>query len=236
MRPSRWRLGPSRSSLLLLATAAAAALLAGRSARAQPPPAATEAGAKRDPLSERPGSVEVLAGSAIAIHGVNYNLGVGVRAGAHLAHFYLGGMLAVHQGDTKTIAWGPTAFSNGGDQKYTSHPFFFAADAGYTFDIPIGSVDTLLTPCLSGGLLLMTMDTSGVYGSSSIAKTYGLLGLGASYGVLLDQRVYLGAHFRMYDTGDTTFDFGNLAQGTYEHGFSTSIFYYALYSELGYRF
>ena len=204
------------------------------------PPSAQAATAdveeKGDPLQRHPWSAEVLLGSSFAINGLNYNVGGAVRVGVNLRHVYLGGFAALHQGDTKTITWGPDAFSNGGDQKYSSHPFFFAADAGYSFTLPIGAVESVLTPCLSGGLLLITMDTSGVYGSSSIAKTYGIVGFGASYDLLFGARFFVGAHFRLYDTGDTSFKFGDASQGTYQHGFSTSIFYYALYSELGLRF
>jgi hypothetical protein len=190
-----------------------------------------------DALEKHPWSASVIGGSSIAINGLNYNAGVGLRAGVNLKHFYLGGLLLLHQGDTKTINWGATAFSNAGDQKYTSHPFFFAADAGYSFDVPLGPIDTVLTPCLSAGLLLITMDSSGVYGTpSSLAQTYGLFGFGASYGLLLGERTFAGVHFRLYDTGDTKFEYGNVSQGTYQHGFSTSIFYYALYAEVGYRF
>jgi hypothetical protein len=224
-----------------LQAAPAAAPPSPASVPAPSPPAAAQAaaadlGEDSDPLRRHPWSADVLLGSSFAIKGLNYNFGAAARVGVNLRHVYLGGFAALHQGDNKKISWGPDAFSSGGDQKYSSHPLFFAADAGYSFVLPIGSLDSVFTPCLSGGLLLITMDTSGVYGSSSIVNTYGIFGFGVSEDLLFGERFFAGVHFRLYDTGDTSFEFGNLSQGTYQHGFSTSIFYYALYSELGLRF
>jgi hypothetical protein len=208
---------------------------------AAPSAPTAEATAQADVLAQHPWSVSVVAGSSIPINGLNYNEGIGVRGGIHVAtnklkHVYLGGILAVHAGDSKTIGWGPTQFSNGGDQHYNSHPLFVAADAGYSFQIPVGTLDTVLTPCLSAGVMVIGMDTDGVYGTTSITNTYGVVGFAASWDVNFNSRFYAGAHYRLYNTGDTSFSFGDLAQGTYQHGFSTSVFYYALYSELGYRF
>ena len=218
-------------------TAAAPVPPAGRPS----PPAIVEASAPADVLVQHPWSMSVIAGSSIPINGLNYNEGIGVRAGVHvgagkLEHIYLGGILAAHAGDSKTIGWPSTVFNNAGDQHYHSHPLFLAADAGYSFEIPIGTLDTVLTPCVSAGLLVIGMDTDGVFGTTSITNTYGVIGFAASWDVGFSDRFYAGVHYRIFNAGDTSFSFGDYAQNTYQHGFSTSVFYYALYSELGYRF
>jgi hypothetical protein len=191
--------------------------------------------------AEHPVSIALIAGTSIPINGLNYNEGLGVRAGANVAvrqfeHVYVGGVVTAHAGDSLSITWGPDAIQKGGVQYYTSHPGFVAADIGYSFAFSLGRIETVLTPCLSAGLMLIEMDTNGTYGSTSIVNAYGIIGFAASYDLLLGKHFFVGAHYRMYDTGDTTFQFGNLSNNTYEHGFSTSVFYYALFSELGYRF
>lgn len=172
------------------------------------------------------------------INGFRYNAGLGVRAGLDFGRFYLGGMLAVHQGDSKTVTYGPVSSLGipGGPQTYDSLPLFTVVDGGYNLKIPIGGLSTTLTPYLSLGLLFTVMSSSGAYGDTSITRTDPVIGGGFSYSVPVGKQYALGLHYRMYNVGDATFEFGDLSQGTVEHGFSTSIFYSAFYSELSYRF
>ena len=182
--------------------------------------------------------VSVIAGASIPINGLVYNGGIGIRAGAHVGNFYLGGMVAVHQGDTQAITYGsvPTLGIPGGLQTYNSLPLFLVADGGYTLTIPIGGLATTFTPYVSMGLLAIILNTSGAYGDSSITNSNFVIGGGFSYRVPVVERYSVGIHYRMYNVGDTTFSYGNLSEGTVEHGFSTSIFYAAFYGELAYHF
>ena len=183
-------------------------------------------------------TLALITGISVPINGLQYNVGVGVRGGIDLGRFYVGGMVAVHQGDQKTITYGPVDSLGipGGPQTYDSTPLFFVADGGYHLTIPLGGLDTVLTPYLSAGLLLIPMSSSGAYGESSVVNAYPVIGGGFSYAVPLGQRYSVGLHYRMYNVGDTQFSFGDLSQGTVEHGFSTSIFYAAFYSEVSCRF
>jgi hypothetical protein len=183
-------------------------------------------------------TASVLVGSSIPINGLNYNAGTGIRGGATFGHYYLGGMLAVHQGDSLAISWPAVAAfgTNAGVQAYKSLPVFAVIDGGYKLRIPVGSIATFLTPYLSTGLLVIGMSSSGVYGNSNIANSYFVVGGGFSYGVPISERYSIGVHFRGYDTGDTKFSFGDYSKGTIEHGFSTSVFYAAFYLELETRF
>lgn len=197
------------------------------------------------PVSPAPGlaapktkEVSVIVGASIPINGLVYNGGIGIRAGAHFGKFYVGGMLAVHQGDTKTIVWGPVPALGiqGGPQTYDSLPLFVVADGGYTLTIPLGGRATTFTPYLSAGLLAIILDSAGAYGESSTTNAYFVIGGGFSYRVPVADRYSVGIHYRMYNVGDTSFEYGNLSEGTVEHGFSTSIFYAAFYGELAYHF
>jgi hypothetical protein len=203
------------------------------------PPPATETPAPATPPVPTHGiTLTALAGSSIPINGVNYNAGIGVKAGIHFGHVYVGGMLAVHQGDTKSINWGavPALGYQAGTQTYSSVPIVTAADLGYRIDIPIAGLQTSLMPYVSAGLIATFMSSSGVYGDSSIVNTDPVIGGGLAVSVPIGSRLALGLHSRTYNVGDTSFHFGNASQGTYEHGFSTSIFYTAFYSELSYTF
>lgn len=199
----------------------------------EPPPAATPAAPQ-----SRGVTLSLLTGISIPINGLQYNVGVGFRGGLDLGRFYVGGMVAIHQGDQKSINYGPVASLGiqGGVQTYNSTPLFFVADGGYHLTIPLGGLDTVLTPYLSAGVLLIPMSSSGAYGDTSIVNPYFVIGGGFSYSVPLGPRYSVGLHYRMYDVGDTQFSFGDLSQGTVEHGFSTSIFYAAFYSEVSCRF
>jgi hypothetical protein len=202
-----------------------------------PAPAATTT-----PVVEAPGepraTISFLGGMSIPIKGLNYNAGIGVRGGVNLGKFYVGGMLAVHQGDAKTITYGPVSLLGipGGPQWYSSLPIFLVADGGYSIGIQLGQLSTVLTPYVSAGALVFNMQSSGVYGNSSIAPIYAVIGGGLSYGIALGPRYLFGLHMRMYNTGDASFTFGDRSKNQFEHGFSTSIFYSAIYTELSYRF
>ena len=180
--------------------------------------------------------VSVITGYALPIKGLNYNLGVGVRGGVVLGPLYVGAMVAVHQGDDKHITYGPDTLDNGGKQDYASLAVFATADVAYQLQIPLGARRSTLAPFVSAGLLAIPMGSSGVYGDSSITNSYLVVGGGVSYSVDLNARYAVGLHVRVYDTGDTSFDFGDLSQNTHQHGFSTSIFYAAAYLESTLRF
>lgn len=95
------------------------------------------------PPSYDTGTVSLLAGMAVPVHGLHYGAGFGVRAGVNLGHFYLGGTFAVHAGDEKTIRYGRISSLgvDAGAQRYSSLPMFVTADAGYNITIPIGGLD-----------------------------------------------------------------------------------------------
>jgi hypothetical protein len=195
------------------------------------PPAPAEA-----PTAPR-ATISFIAGMSIPITGLNYNAGIGVRGGANLGKFYLGGLLALHQGDAKTITYGPVSSLGipGGAQHYSSLPIFLVADGGYNIGIPLGRLSTVLTPYLCVGAVVMNMQSSGVYGDSTITPIYAVVGGGFSYDIAVGARYSIGIHTRVFNTGDTDFKFGDLSKHQYEHGFSTSIFYAAVYTELSYR-
>lgn len=176
------------------------------------------------------GQVSVITGRSMPINGLVYNAGIGLRGGTRVGQIYLGGMLAVHVGDTKQIK-----YSNG-VQTYSSRPKFITADAAYEFAGSIGTHRTTLSPYVSAGMLSMSMSSSGTFGDPSLTKRYFVLGGGLSYNIDVTDRYAVGLHARVYNTGDTSFDFGDSSQGQIEHGFSTSIFYAGFYLENIVRF
>src|SRR5437870_2854782 len=98
-----------------------------RPAEALAAPAASIAAARRQAPHL---TMAVIAGSSIPIKGLNYYEGLGLRAGVLWEKLYLGGMLAVHRGDTKTGDYPavPALSIPGGHQVYKSLPVFLAAD------------------------------------------------------------------------------------------------------------
>jgi hypothetical protein len=226
-------MGRTRTTMLCLAY-----LSCGTTALAQPDPDGRPSQPAQAPVvpAAHSGEISVIMGYALPIKGLNYKLGFGVRGGIDLGHFYLGGMVAIHQGDDKHISYGPSSLDNGGKQDYSSLAVFATVDAAYRLELPLGARRTTLSPFLSAGLLAIPMSSSGVYGATSITNTYLVLGGGASYSVDISDLYAVGLHVRVYDTGDTSFDFGDLSQNQHQHGFSTSIFYAAAYLESTFRF
>jgi hypothetical protein len=75
-----------------------------------------------------------------------------------------------------------------------------------------------------------------VYGDAAVTNGYFVAGGGFSFNADVMEQVSIGPSYRMYNVGDTEFEFGSLGDGEIEHGFSTSIFYAAFYGELIARF
>lgn len=215
--------------------AATAALLFTSPARAQSSEPAQKAEPAASPAPVRLSLSSVL-GTAFANKGLEYGVGVGVRPAVTLHNVYIGGMFAVHAGDTKDIKWGETAIAKGGKQHYSSTPVIAEADVGYRIELPIGPVKTALTPFVTAGLLVVAMSSSGDYGDSSTTDKHALIGGGAAYEVDFGDHLFVGAMFRMHKGVAGDFEFGNEAAGTYQHGFKTSLWYGAAFTEVGWRF
>ena len=181
-------------------------------------------------------TIGILVGSSLHIKGLNYGTGIGVRGGVTLGRLYLGGLIAAHEGDKLSINYGAASAIGvtGGRQKYESSPLLVVADVGYVFEIGKGELVFRAMPNLGAGVLSIPIHSKGVYGESTIRPLKGIIGIGLSVGALVHNHLFVGAHARAYNTGDTSFKFGDLSKGTYQHGFSTSIFYDALFGEVAY--
>lgn len=173
---------------------------------------------------------------AIPIHGMSYGVGGGLRAGVDFHHVYLGATFLMHRGDSVDIGWGSTFFSKEGEQHYRTLPWFLVAEAGYAIQIPIAGLRTELVPFFSLGAAFVHVSTTGVYGKDSITDSHLAIGWGLDYRVSFAEPWSLGIGYRMYPLGAAHFSFGDLSAGTYEHGFSTSIFYHSVLAEAAYRF
>jgi hypothetical protein len=218
--------------------AATIVLLAGRG-HAQAP-ASTVSGTSPAPAdATKVFSLSGLAGAGLPFNGMTYGAGVGVEASMSLGNWALAAGLLVYRGDEIKIDYGDlTSFGvKGGQQKYDSLPVFVVVDGGYGFHIDPGRLRSTFTPFVSAGALGLDVSTSGVYGSNNQLKVEPCLGWGVSYRVEISARVSIGLQYRMYPSlGDTNVDFGDASKNQIPHGFSTSIFYNALATELGYRF
>jgi hypothetical protein len=181
-------------------------------------------------------SLALVLGTSFKHNGMDYGVGYGIRPAVTIYNVYLGGLLVKHSGDAKDIGFGATIFGPATTQHYTTSPVILSADVGYSFDLPIGTVKTTLTPFVTAGAAFISVSSSGGYGASSISKTSGLLGGGAAYTVDLGQHVFIGASFRAHAAKDASFNFGDLSLNQYTHGYSTSVWYGAYYGELGWRF
>jgi hypothetical protein len=85
-------------------------------------------------------------------------------------------------------------------------------------------------------MMLVNLSTSGGYGSDSMADPHVAIGGGLLYRVPITPAFGLGAQYRMYPLGDGKFEFGDVDDDTYEHGFSSSIFYHAAFIEASFLF
>lgn len=183
--------------------------------------------------------VSVIAGiSPAAKRGLDYGAGFGVQGGAMLNKFYVGGLLARHQGSKTRINYGRVSNLgiNGGAQDYKWSCLFLAADAGYRLSIfNTGSISAALMPYISSGLGIVNMKSSGVYGQpDNVVDKKIRFGGGAAYKVLFGDRFSVGLNYRVYAPVDAAFDFGS-GRNEIPHGFSTGLYYYAFFSEFSYR-
>jgi hypothetical protein len=177
--------------------------------------------------------------SPAAKRGLDYGSGFGVQAGTILNKFYVGGMLARHQGDEIKINYG--GISNlgikGGEQNYTWACAFLVADAGYRLPVlKTDKISAVLMPYISSGLGIINMKTSGVYGQGDNVVDKRLrFGGGAAYQASFGEHFSVGFNYRVYAPSDVSFEFGN-GGNEIPHGFSTGVYYYAFFSEFSYRF
>ena len=183
--------------------------------------------------------LSAFAGPAVvATRGMEYNSGFGLKGGATFNKVYVGAMVGAHFGEKFEYIW-PGIFAFGipsGTQHYQSKPLFLEADAGYNFNFKLGNTPTTFLPYISCGLLRMRVESNGIYGETNISKTKLTKGFGLSYMVWISDRVSTGIDYRMYPLGDETFSFGDLAENTIPHGFSTSLIFGALYGMVCYKF
>lgn len=183
--------------------------------------------------------LSIIAGiSPAAKRGLDYGAGFGVQAGANLNKFYVGGVLARHQGSKTRINYGRVSNLgiNGGAQDYKWTCLFFAADAGYRLTLlKAGNISAVLMPYISSGLGIINMKTSGVYGEGdNVVDKKIRFGGGAAYQVSFGDRFSVGLNYRVYAPVDAAFDFGS-RRNEIPHGFSTGLYYYAFFSEFSYR-
>ncbi|WP_437985167.1 hypothetical protein [Sorangium sp. So ce117] len=180
----------------------------------------------------------VISGYSIPENAMTYAVGLGLRGSVQLSHVHVGATVLLHEGDTVDIVYGGISSLGiwGGGQSYKTLPLFLLAEAGYAIEIPLGALKTELVPFFSLGTALIFMRTSGVYGDNALTDVHLAIGGGIDYRVLLNGPWSLGVDYRMYPLGDASFTFGDLSAGTIEHGYSTSVFYHALFVEGGYRF
>lgn len=184
--------------------------------------------------------VSVFAGPTVAkTQGMEYNSGLGLKGGAIIKKIYIGAMVAIHSGEDFEYYW-PGIFQLGwpaGTQHYHSKPLFVEADAGYTFNFKLGGVSTTFLPYISYGILRMKIESDGVYGEpDDISEIKYTPGFGLSYLIWINEHVSVGADYRMYPLGDEIFIYGDISRNTYQHGFSTSLIFGALYGTVCYKF
>jgi hypothetical protein len=164
-------------------------------------------------------------------------LGFGLKGGAILGKFYVGGVLGVHSPSETSIKYSASIISSSGTQTYKTRALFVAADAGLHLPIDLGSMQTHLFFCGSLGIMNLNTATAGVYGSpSNLSQTKLAYGFMGSYLFSIGDHLAIGPEYRMYLLGDQTFYFGNNSSGKYEHGFSQSATYGALYVVVAYKF
>jgi len=223
--------------------------------RAQDVPSATPAAARQapagppPPLDGRPSdparpegsgsaALAVLFGAGLPFNGLTYGLGAGAQLQTSLGHVAIAGALFIYSGDEKNITYGPVpGFSiKGGRQQYNSLPIFLVGDGGYAFSINAGALRSAIKPFVSTGVMALHIATSGVYGDADQTQFKFCLGWGVAYRVRLGDRLAVGLQYRMYpNLGDDHIDFGSPSKNEIPHGFSTSIFYHAITTEIAYR-
>jgi hypothetical protein len=183
-------------------------------------------------------SAAAAVGHAMPADALAYGFGAGLKGTAGIGLLHAGAGLLFHAGDETSIEYGPVDALGieGGKQEYASAPLFLLLDAGLRLELTIGDRTTMFAPFLSAGLLLVNMSTSGPYGEASTAGSRFAIGWGLLYRVPLLGPVSLGVEYRMYPIGDGEFEFGDSSANEVAHGFSTSLFFHALFLEASYRF
>lgn len=205
--------------------------MSGSGARAQeaPPPAAA-------PPQDSTGKllIAALAGHAIPVNGMEWGIGVGLRAGTRVGAIWIGGTAALYAGDSVDIDWGSTVLADGGRQYYTTLPIFVVGEVGYAFDFHPGPLELQLTPHLDLGAAFISAASHGEYGGDDSTLDGRLAwGWGLTGRAFLDRHWALGVDYRMLPLGDADFDFNEGEVNS--HGYSTSVFFHGLSFELAYR-
>lgn len=176
-------------------------------------------------------------GTAFANNGLSYGVGTAIRPIVSLYRFHVAGFIAIHQGDKRSIRWDTTLATNGGRQDYSSTPIVAEAEFGYHFPLAIRAREMVLIPFATAGATVISLRSSGVYGSSSITHTGVLVGLGLSYFIDVTTKFFVGVTARLQLASATAdFEFGAGDPNAYHHGFKTSIWYGATFAELGWHF
>jgi opacity protein-like surface antigen len=167
---------------------------------------------------------------------LSYRNGIGIYGSASLHHVYFATTLAAYGGSkTSTYYEANNGFPEGA-VVFKSKPFLLAHDIGYDVAIRVAGKKTFLTPYVSLGWMIFSIESSQLYGTHTHLKSSLQRGCGITYSIPVLRNLYAGIHYRWYPFRDRYFEFGHNDASRVTYGFSSSISFSAIGLVLAYRF